>query len=203
VTETNWPLDDDRLRFYLRNRTRIEEWAAIAIEVRQATIDAFLELRAPVEQLRAELGVDLRLDDANGDFPRWVLRRPSWPLVGTDTLVAVVLEAERRSIVADADANAPYVGIRVGDPQGVGAQLRAGLLSLGKEPDFVANGYRTGRGPYWPVFRRIVAAPGWWEAPETWTLRLMTALAEGWSAFAGRIDEALVQQGPPDLASIP
>ena len=191
MTESASPLNDDRLRFYLRHQDQIEEWAALGVEVRQATLEAFRSLGPYVEPIGVELGVHVRLDDAQGNYPRWILRRPDWPVVGSDPLAAVVLEAERANIAPASPSRAPYVGIRIGDPKQSGSDLLTALQPLAKQDDLKARGYRGGSGGYWPVFRRIPADPTWWESPDAWGLLLSTALREAWAELAPSIDEAV------------
>jgi len=75
-------LDDERVRFYLRNRDRIEEWAALRAEAAAAIDEWLFELRPAVEDLAQGFGSDVRVDviDEGGfAYPSYRLVRTSWP----------------------------------------------------------------------------------------------------------------------------
>lgn len=193
MTGGTWPLDDDRLQFYLRNRKRLEEWASLGKEARQATVDAFIGLGTQIGVLGTGLGAET-WPEANGDFPSFGMFRSTWPRSGEAPLLSVRLEMNRRVVDPASAAAAPYVGVAVRDPTQAGDTLNDRLRALGTGP--LAGEKKFKRlSVWWPAHRPVVAGESWWESPDQWFELMIRALEETWSTFAPGIDGALEASG--------
>lgn len=74
-------IDDERVRFYLRHREQIEQWAALRSEAATAVDDWLLGLRDDVDALMVELGSDVAVcvrDQPDATFPGFLLFRRAW-----------------------------------------------------------------------------------------------------------------------------
>jgi hypothetical protein len=200
MTEPTWPLDDEPLQFYLRHRSRIEEWASLRERVSAATAEAFMGLRPRIEALARELGVESRLENTDAQWPRYVLLRPEWRAADGSLVGLVALEIDKRKVMADSPSDSPYVGIRMLDVKGRGRSLRDEVLA----EDWRKKGYTKGLeyAGVQVVYHRVTATPGWWEDPEAWEVSLVDALRNVWRDFSGLIDQAsTLPRGVPQAAS--
>lgn len=121
-------LDDERVRFYLKHREQIEQWASLRSEAASA-IDEWMEALGPqVEELARELGRDVRLAEqveSHQPYPSYRLTRMAWGFDGSDDPpAAVTLEWVRGKATLHGNST-PYVGLRSPKTGAAGAELRA------------------------------------------------------------------------------
>lgn len=118
--------DDERVRFYLRHRARLEEWAGLRSEAVAAVHAWLVGLRPDVKRLASELGPDVlvqaRVSD-DTDWPSFLLFRSAWPVRSEGPAACVALEWGRRRVVLH-DDDWPYVGLRSFKDDPIGIALR-------------------------------------------------------------------------------
>lgn len=118
-------IDDERVRFYLRNRQQIEEWAALRASASVAVDEWLASLQHDVQALALRLGPDLLVYDATAASESWpALRmyRSAWT-ISEVPIVSVSLEWSRgRTYLVG--LNAPYVGVRSPRTNSWGTELR-------------------------------------------------------------------------------
>lgn len=188
------PLNDKRLEFYLRNRPLIDQWAAVKKDVIAATDELIEGLGSEVASFATSAGTDVSLARTGQDtnWPRFILRRQTWPGNHLEPEVGVTLEWQTQQ-VDPGDTNAPYVGIRITNPAGAGANLLVRLAKV-KPPGYVRWGGN------WPTARRLVAAKkgDWWRDVAGWRAEMITHIEHAWLALSPLIDAALAD----DVASV-
>jgi hypothetical protein len=182
------PLSNARLEFYLRNRTLIDQWAAVRKDVTAATDELIEGLGSELAALATSAGADVSFARAGQDtnWPRFMLFRQTWPgghLVEPE--VGVTLEWQTRQ-VDPGNENAPYVGIRITNPAGTGTDLRVRLARVKRSGDLHYSNM-------WPAFRRLVAAEkgDWWKDVPGWRDEMIAHMELAWVELSPLIDAAL------------
>lgn len=190
------PLGDDRLRFFLKNRALIEQWASLGKEV-TAAIDEILQGLAPeMEALASRLGQDVfsGLYGPASQWPRFAFARSTWPRVPEEPLLAVTLEWQANR-VNPSGPNGPYVGIRIPDPLKVGSSVTDRLKAITKGR---LRGY-TVLSQWWPAHKRLPATRGseWWVDVPGWRAEMVDAVAAAWPQLESAVEEALAGTARP------
>ncbi len=188
------PFDDERLQFYLRHRDLIREWAALEQEVRAVTHGLMLELNGQLAEVTESLGPDVVLlpEALDSTWPRYALRRKSWPVSGGQSLVAVSLEWTQR--IDPAGTETPYVGVRVhisnAEAKAIDQPLREAFAG---SVDLPTRGYKLKGYPWWPALRRLAKNPDWWLDVPAWRQSVLDAHTEAWKLTAATIDRVLME----------
>ncbi len=183
---------DDRIRFYLRNRADIDEWARIRDDAR-AVFNQFMRTLGPHIEERLEDGVRVGFHD---NLPRWVCWREGWPVIDTEhnrnPVISVPLEWTAR-VIPDDPAQAPYLGVLVlldhPDGQALRSTFRDQVLDVRER-----GGWHHTR--QWPVWRRVIAEGAYWDDLDGYRKRLLDDLATAWATFSPVIQKAVDTTSP-------
>lgn len=180
-------LSDERLRFYLRHRSQIEEWIALGREVRAATLELFESFQPDMTELAASMGSDIECQYVGqGGWPRYSFSRISWPRLPLEPLVAITLECTKDRVDPGHD-NPPYIGVRVVGP--IGAAVAESL----KQQVSTLQGKYKRSSPIWPLYRPLPATsgPDWWLDIPGWRAELLQQVAESWNDLEPHVTAAL------------
>ncbi len=120
-------LDDERVRFYLRHREQIEQWAALRAEAANAIDDWLVELAPKVEELAASLGPDVRVRTqlVGTAYPAFRLVREAWGFGDAQEPAASISLEWQRGKTTLRGGGTPYVGLRSFKTTDIGGKLRA------------------------------------------------------------------------------
>lgn len=178
---------DERVRFYLRHRQQIEEWAALRSEATSA-IDAWLgEMGSDVADL--DLGADVELQVVRADeqaYPAFRFTRTTWGRA--PHVLSVGLEWQRGKTVLS-DASAPYVGVRAPQSEPIGVALRA------HEALTETRSRRRDRASiWWPAYCYVPAPIAFPEGADEYRQSLLAQLRSVWDAYAPLIDLVVAAQ---------
>jgi hypothetical protein len=182
-------LDDERVRFYLRHRDQIEEWAALRVEAAQAVDEWLLGLRPAVEELAADLGNDVIVHVIDGpDFawPSYRLARRGWPESSqADPGASVSLEWGRGKTTLRA-SSCPYVGLRCARERALG-----GLLRDSEETRKARARRKDTTSAWWVAYGYVAPDAPFPENADAYRERLLGALGAAWKDYAPIVDAAL------------
>ena len=89
-------IEDERVRFYLRHRTQIEEWAAIADDVPEVAHRFLKTVGRDVKALSKQL--DVRYWSVDTAFPKRFLVHPDWVRSKDVPAIAIGLEWRRADV---------------------------------------------------------------------------------------------------------
>jgi hypothetical protein len=178
--------DDERVRFYLRHREKIEEWAALRSESAVAVDEWLLGLRPDVERLARDLDRNVTLhvlDRTDEALPGYRLVRTFWPESGNpDPPASVGLEWIRGRTTLRASTS-PYVGLRAPKERPLGALIRQ------------TDSFRKARvhrkdtaGPWWVGYGYVSPSPAFPEDAEEYRAALIDALRRAWADYAPLVD---------------
>lgn len=189
---------DDRVRFYLRNRADIDEWAKLRSEAHVAFDTYFRGLEPDLESLFADTPADVRIAFHEG-LPRFVCWLDHWPLTDSGHPVISVALEWPKGVIPDAPDAAPYVGVLVlmneAPAEALRAAFRQGAVEIRDR-----DGWKHTKT--WPVWQRVVAEGEYWDELDDYRSELLLAVQKTWDTFAGLIDQATAgvnQDGePPD-----
>ncbi len=197
-------LDDDRVKFYLRNRDQIEQWAALRVEAASA-MDEWLGSLAPeVQALADRLSkggpqvIAVAMLDPEGAYPKLKLTRPAWQAAsGAEGGVSVCLEWQRARTTLYG-ALTPYVGIHAAKSTPVGVTLRQQPLVTPRtgEPTRTTNAW-------WAALWRIAPPRDFPAEQARYRQMLIEGMETAWEDYAERIDRAVAEPGGADRAIEP
>lgn len=181
--------DDERVRFYLRHRVQIAEWAALRADAAEAVDEWLLGLEPHVSALAAQLGAGVASSASTAEelpCPSFQLARATWPRTDAGGLVVSVnLEWVRGRTTLLALAS-PYVGLRSLKESSLGAVLRA---------DEATKSVRTGRkdtpNPWWVGYGYVLPKVPFPDEAEKYRQALIDALRAAWNAYAPVVDQVL------------
>lgn len=186
-------IDDDRVRFYLRHREQIEQWAALRSEAASAIDEWLLALRGDVEELVAELGPDVTVcvrHTTDNAWPGFLLFRRAWSVKdATNPQPSVGLEWGRASTTLRGTA-APYVGLRSFRDTELGAAFR-GRADLKR----VRAERRDATGPNWVAYGYVLPSEPFPENEAGYRALLLEALRDAWRAYAPFVDDSTAMGG--------
>lgn len=186
-TELVGPLADERLRFYLRHRRQIEEWASLAKEVRAATVEVFTALAAEIDALAATLGDDVHYEfREDTKFPQHRLYRTSWVGLNGKPIAVIALECATGD-VDPTTASAPYAGVLLREPaegKSVSDSLKASLQTVKPKYKKLSN--------WWTIHRVLRSSTAeWWADPVTWREWLAEEFEQTWLDLDPIVSNAL------------
>jgi hypothetical protein len=182
------PLANERLHFYLQHQRRIEEWAALGREVREAIGKTICSL-APVVAARvrdldpdAVVTAGMAGDDKR---PLPAIARRSWPSEFGNPHVAFVIAWDAQ--VSPSGAVPPWSGLLVGRIGGAKHPAEDVLRKYAKQ---------TTKQPYvegsYPVlYRWLRADPSWWLDLPAWKESMIGGLIQTWTDWASAVDGVL------------
>lgn len=181
--------DDERVRFYLRHRAQIAEWAALRAEAAEAVDEWLLGLEPHVGALAAELGAGVGFSASTAEdlaCPSFQLARATWPRTDAGGLgVSVNLEWVRGRTTLLALAS-PYVGLRSMKDSSLGAILRA---------DEATKSVRVSRkdtpNPWWAGYGYVLPTMPFPDEADKYRQALIEALRGAWNAYAPAVDQVL------------
>lgn len=178
------PLDSDRLRFFLRHRDDIKEWASIERELNTATRELLGLLLPDIAARLLEFDPAVavaRLDDRSHE--RIHARHAGWA-----SGVGMTLEWENG--VDPFGGSLPKFGLFFlnGAPENAAAKARI-VERMRASQELRVAGYRPGDG-YWPIVKFVPKSSAWWQDPAAWTAPITDSLVALWPRVAPVIDEA-------------
>jgi hypothetical protein len=189
------PFEDERLRFFLRHRAEIREWAAIEKDVAAATREILTGIQVPLEEQLVAADPDITTTrDDGGRYERIVARRPSWP-----THVGIALEWEMG--VDPFGSSLPKFGIIFLNTDRALEHSRIRIVGIATEaPSFNADGFKVGSERYWPIVKRTPKSTDWWQDPGAWADAILESLVDLWPKAAPVVDAGLGSSTSPGSA---
>ncbi len=180
-------IHDERVRFYLRHRERIEEWAALKKEA-TAALDEWLDgLRPMIAETTQALGVQLNARiDPDEEWPTYQLVRPTWPLHDSgQPRVCVALQWHRWSVTLG-PGEPPYVGVVCRNADPLGLALRS---SDAMKTARLARNHRT--TSWYAALGYVLPGPEVPDSFDEYRDKLIEELSLAWRAYAPVIDVVL------------
>jgi hypothetical protein len=182
-------LDDERVRFYLRHRARIEQWAALRSEVALAVDEWLLGLQPDVVLLASKIGggatYHADVTDPDEKWPKLGLRRPSWP--SAEGVPSVWVALEWMSGKTTLYNIAPYVGLVGSRETALGAAIRSSeALQEAKR----ARKSSSNQG-WHAVGDCIFPDPEFPASKDQYRDGLLKELREAWKSYAPVVDGAV------------
>lgn len=174
-------LDDERVRFYFRNREQIEEWAAIRSEAAAAVDEWMVQLEPDVAALAHELGPNVRLDAHVGSeqaYPSYRLTRPEWHAPNSDARPACIALEWPRGRTILRGSNTPYVGVRASKDVALGAALRAS-----EDVRRVRLARKDASNQWWVAYAYVPPKAEFPAASDAYRADLINALRAAWQAY--------------------
>ena len=179
-------LEDERIRFYLRHRDQIEQWASLRGEAAAALDEWLLSLRLNIGAQAAELGasVEVRCFDAP-DFawPGFRLFRREWNVTDDGYQQPCITLEWVRGKTNLRGVNAPCIGVRAHRDDPRGSELRAR-----EEFKRARIGRADSMGPWCAAYAYQLPSRPFPEDEETYRTELVDALRGAWETYAPIID---------------
>lgn len=181
-------IDDDRIRFYLRHREQIEQWAALRGEAAIALDDWLVGLKSEIDALVSELGGDVVLCARNPvdiEYPGYLLFRSTWRVADKGAPQPSIGLEWVRSKTTLRGTFAPYVGLRSFRDAELGAAIRA-------RADFkrCRAERKDAQSPYWAAYGYVLPTEPFPDDADAYRVRLLNALREAWRVYAPIVDAA-------------
>lgn len=184
--------NNERLRFFLRNREDIKSWAAIEPDVMAATRELLARSQPTIEERL--LSIDERVVVGRHDGGNWeriMARHEHWP-----ASVGLVVEWPRT--VDPLGATPPKIGVFWwADPPTL-IEPRTQFVNAVDHRSLQALGHKVPLEGVWPVGRRVSATADWWREPEAWIATIVDLAAETWPLIAPYVDQLL--PGEPQVS---
>jgi hypothetical protein len=177
--------EDERIRFFLRNREDIKAWAAIETDVMAATRELLASSQPLVEERLLAIDPVARVGrHDSGPWERIIARHEHWP-----STVGLALEWNRA--VDPLGANRPKVGVFWwADPPTLVAP-RTRLTEVVAKKALQDQGYKIPLESVWPIGTRVTSKPDWWQDPEGWVSGIVDSIAFAWPLIHPAIDAVL------------
>ena len=185
-------IEDERLKFYLRNVRLIKEWADLGGEVCDV-VDRFLvSLVEDIESLAGEIDSEIIVyTELESGWPKIFLQFPHWNTAGGKMIIAGIgLEWDRK---VDLVSHLPYIGTWI-DPKHEKADsirdavhAKSGTVA----PDI---GFKKGRSRFWPAFKNLEPEGEFWEDLEPFRQTVIEEMRQIWNLFGTVVDEALTRE---------
>ena len=182
-------IEDERLKFYLRNVRLIREWADLGGEVCDV-VDRFLvSLVEDIESLAGEIDSEIIVyTELESGWPKIFLQFPRWNAPDTGEMIAAIgLEWTRK---VDLVTQLPYIGTWIDMNHAKADSIRDAVhKKLGSlEPDLL---FKKGRSRTWPAFKYVAPEGDFWEDMNPYRQLLVEEVRQAWSLFATIVDEAM------------
>jgi len=179
-------LEDERIRFYLRHRDQIEQWASLRGEAAAALDEWLLSLRPHIEAQAAELDASVVVrcfDDPDFAWPSFRLFRREWNVTDDGHQQPCVALEWGRGKTNLRGVNAPCIGVRAHRDDRRGSELRA-------REEFKRA--RTGRADstalWFAAYAYRLPSRPFPEDEEAYRTELVDALRGAWETYAPIID---------------
>ncbi len=184
---------DDKLRFYLRHKKEIQEWARLAERERDAAHQFFMSLEGDFAALAEELGVKFWSNDPDDSYPAFHFYRQAWAKHSDRPVVCVAFEYHRPSATFDS----PRTGIWwLDDREKRDPVLHDELERIKKA--LVEASRRSGSQVlkperWWAVRRPIKPPPRYWEEEGMPKLRqhLLAEMRGTWERYSDLFDSVM------------
>lgn len=179
----SYRIEDEPVRFFLRNRTQIEEWAALAVEAKQLAHKVMTAVGGQLAE-RPPAGAEV-IAGEEGGYGGWLLARPDW--LGEDgrPIAAVGIAWSLKAV--DFRRGNSWIGIWRGErdqPDPVADALRSSLADAAQE-----LGLRNKGWPRWPMYRTAPGPTGeFWDDLRPWLDELESSVRSVWERTAEEID---------------
>lgn len=178
--------DDERVRFYLKHRDQIEEWAALRSEAAVAVDEWLAQLRLDVEELARSLGASVRVHALVGTEQAW----PSFRL--TDSVwdekpepASVALEWMRGRTTMRGTF-LPYVGVKSPKTTSIGVALRASDAFRQ-----VRQTRKEATTPWWASLKYFAPDAAFPASADAFRETLIEALRDAWRAYSGIVSSVV------------
>jgi len=176
-------IDDERVRFYFRNRVQIEEWAALRTEAAAAVDDWMEQLGPDCTELAQSLGPDVRLRANVGKdqaYPSFRLRHVAWAINDDDDLACVALEWARNQTTMR-KGYMPYVGVRSPKAHTIGIALRnSEEIRLAR---LTRKDLHSAASAWWPAYSYVMPPGDFPLSVDAYRESLLDALRLAWAAY--------------------
>lgn len=181
-------IEDERLKFYLRNVRLIREWADLGSEVCDV-VDRFLvSLVGDIESLAEEIDPEISVyTELESGWPKIFLQLAHWNTPDAREIIAGIgLEWGRK---ADLVTELPYIGIWI-DPKHEKADSIRDAVHEKLGNVAADSGFKKGRSRFWPAFKNVEPEGEFWEDLDPFRQLLVEEFRQAWNLFAAIVDEA-------------
>lgn len=179
------PFADERIQFFLRNRSDIKAWAAIEQDVIAATRELLASSQPAIEErLLADDPHVLVGRHDSGAFERIMARHERWP-----QSVGLTLEWHR-SVDPLGNARPKYGVFWWADPPTLVAP-RGQLVAAVDKTSIQRLGLKVPLEGVWPVGGYDSAPADWWRDPNGWLEGIVERVTTLWPLVAPHIDAVL------------
>lgn len=188
-------VEDERIRFFLKHRSLIEQWARIEKDLPAISAKFLWSLQEDMEELIARLDGDVYLYREAGNTPKLFLHRESWlPKDGNlRPMVGIGIEWQHKR--ADFGKGTTYVGIW-NDQRSPATQFNAELTKVAAA---VAQSKKLNATAWWPE-RTFVEPPNenYWEDLTLYRDLIIEEIHSYWVRYEARVGGVL-QVVPEDF----
>ena len=182
-------IEDERIRFYLKHRQQIEEWARVGTEDLPQFAHEFyasLEcgLRDQAQNCETFAGINIECHDLNSNYPYISIRRPCWSQGEEDPFVCLAWRCNV-NIRADFSQNQELL---------CGISAKRGNPYRDVLPQQQMDDYPEKPDEWWPKFRRVDPPVGnFWEGNnlEEYGHCVIKTVLKAWCDLAPLVDEAV------------
>lgn len=175
-------IDDEPVRFFLRHRRQIEEWAQLATDAKRLAHQVMIAVGNQLEN-NPPAGSEV-LADTDGHYHARLLYRPDW--LGDDGRPVVAAGLVWHATSVDFRPGGNWVGIWRGrrrDPDPVVDDLRSALAGLASNLGLKSKGWSE-----WPMYKRAPAPSGeFWDDLRPWLHELDDAVRSIWEGTADEL----------------
>lgn len=171
-------IDDEKLKFYLRNERQIDEWSAIATRVPDEVDRFLLSCANSVQGLAVSLGAEF-VAFLDGAWPKLLIVRPEWRIGRTDLRMGIGVQWHR-GLVSFSKGERPIVGVWAHIDAPGGSSLSNAMKTIFSRSNLL-NSYSSNQ--WWPAWRYETAPNGFWDDLEPFRTQLLGAVRTTWTRF--------------------
>lgn len=176
-------IEDEPLRFFLRHRAQIEEWAALAGEAKRLAHQVMIAVGDRLAE-RPPAGSEVMAGEEGG-YRSWLLYRPEW--VGQDGQPIAAVGIVWSGKAVDFRKGDSWIGVWRGlrdKPDPLIDVLRSSLAPAAENLGLKSKGW-----PEWPLYRSAPAPTGeFWDDLRPWLDQLERSVRSVWELTAEDID---------------
>jgi hypothetical protein len=180
--------DDERVKFYLRHRDRLEEWFALRSEAAAAIDEWLTSLQGDIEEMATEVAGDVEPLIALTEEPAWpglYLKRRNWPGTDLQAPALIGLQWSRGKTLLTREST-PSVGVRSEKSTAVHRGLKAN-----DEFQRRRRQRKDKASPWWPAYGRVIPEGRFPEEADNYRRQVIGSIRQAWEAYASLIDDVI------------
>jgi hypothetical protein len=175
-------IEDEPVRFFLRHRAQIEEWAALASEAKQIAHQAMTTVGDRLAE-NPLAGAEIFAGDDGGNDAR-LLYRPGW--LGDDGRPMAAVGIGWRPTTVDFKPSSSWIGVWRGqrdDPDPLVDRLQSSLAELAAALEL------THKEKQWPLYKYGPGPSGvFWDDLQPWLKEIEDEVRTVWARAADEMD---------------